>query len=604
MSKKQVVFEDTLAFFPPHIHSTLIYAVEPLMESIRSLFQFADQFGVKISYGIEVALHLRFYANHLFKMAWIVNSIIDHYPGLTLYFFSSSIVKNTAMIDDQERFLGEIAERFCRQRNIPFVALAGHEKSSTSPLRVSRVWDKACGFFSDVLARIIFSTLQREKVIFTPPLGQSFNKVEKILKPHNPTYVVLTRKSYNVKSLLWNFVSLARLFVRWRPVRFFIPTRPRKSLVPSFPGRAEMTSALDQALQSLPDGVCMLFGISLKSILIKKARAGLFPHMEALVMQAERVDQYMAFCKRSIFLSHVGVDLYGVVGELFSLSNKPSLFISHGSHPVPSSPPYEVELLNLCRGFMLGVFPVVALATPVQEAHFNYFKEKYDFVRGVGLRTGPLIFVDLDGNKIKKARRNLGLADDDFVVVHASTIKNRSGERYLFIETLDEFFIGVRDMLEAVGRLDHARYVLRLHPGFILNDDEIRNRLGNPSHLIIHREGPFSQVLACADVVVSYSSTVIDESLINGIPVLLYDRWSRYNHFNTPEFTKNVAETDGPFFPVCYVTETPLLPKALDYLRQAKRNKTPIGDKSFEPYKYTKDYSANISHFVRGALEN
>ena len=603
LREKQVPFENTLLYFPPSCHDEIIYSVEPLMESIRSLFRFEDKYGITTSYSNEVALHLRFYANHLFKMAWIISAICKRYQPLHLYGFVSPAPSKSVTIDEQDRFLGEIAELFCHQQNIPFVALT---RSKTKPSQQNVMFDMGNwlrDFFSDVLSRFFLSIVRTKCLIFSPPVGKSFSKIEKILKPLNPAYVVLTTKSYTVFHLLWNIAAVVRLIAHWGPVRFFIPVPNRCSSDSDGWGKPNISRSLDQAINSIPNSRFMVAGISIKTLLIKKARAGLFPHMQNLVSQAEKIFEYLALCDHPLLISHMGVDVYGVSAELFALKKIPCVFVSHGAHPVPSSPSYEIELLNLCRGFMLGVFPVVALANPVQESHLDYFKGKYGFVRSAGLRTGPLIFSNLQGCNKKKARHALGLSEDEFVIVHASTMKNRSGERFGFIETFDEFFVTAHDILEASRLMDRARYILRLHPGFTLNDDEIRTLLGHPRQLIIHRKGSFSEVLACADIVVSYSSTVIDEALLNNIPVLLYDKWSRYNHFNTAEFNENPRVGGTKFFPVCYVNNPNLLTSALKYLRDVRRGGGESGDVAFEPYKYSKDYSANMFNFVRSALE-
>lgn len=602
LQKKQVIFENTLTYFPPHCHGEIIQAVEPLMESVRSLFRFVDKQGIKTSYSNEVAHYLRFYANHLFKMVRIIDEICDRYRDLTLYCFVSSSLTQSVVINDQDRFLGKIAELYCRQRKIPFVALVRSKNPTQSPAVVSRIGKQLNDFFSDNLARFFLSFLRGKNVIFMAPIGRSFRKMEKILKPLNPAYVILTLNSYNGWSLLWNILAITRRFIGWGPVRLFIPVLAQRSSVSSPLGQSGISVALDRAIESIPESVCTFAGIPLKPLLHSKARVGLFAHMEELVFQSETVFKYVTLCDRPILISHVGIDIYGVAGELFSLMKKPAVFVSHGGHPVPCSPAYEVELLNLCRGFMLGVFPVVALATPVQEAHLKYFKAKYDFVQSTGVRTGPLIFADLKVSEKRKARHALGLSEDECVVVHATTMKHRSGERFYFIETLDEFFVSVYDILSAIRSMERGRYILRLHPGFILDDEEIRTLLGNPSNLIIHRKGTFAQVLACADIIVSYSSTVIDEALLNNIPVLLYDRWSRYNHFKTEEFHENPMAESKKFFPVCYVKERAMLPKALAFLRDAQKNGGTQSDKAFAPYKFTKDYSANMLNFVREAL--
>ena len=44
-----------------------------------------------------------------------------------------------------------------------------------------------------------------------------------------------------------------------------------------------------------------------------------------------------------------------------------------------------------------------------------------------------------------------------------------------------------------------------------------------------------SEVLKNVFVTISFSSTVIEDSLYSNIPVILFDRWKRYKHCNSEE---------------------------------------------------------------------
>ena len=61
-----------------------------------------------------------------------------------------------------------------------------------------------------------------------------------------------------------------------------------------------------------------------------------------------------------------------VAGEISRKMGIKSLFVSHGAHPVPIDSYHEVEMSNLCRGFMLSDDTHVALSTPVQDRHLHF----------------------------------------------------------------------------------------------------------------------------------------------------------------------------------------------------------------------------------------
>jgi len=115
--------------------------------------------------------------------------------------------------------------------------------------------------------------------------------------------------------------------------------------------------------------------------------------------------------------------------------------------------------------------------------------------------------------------------------VHATTLKAGRSLRLNITETLDEYLAGLTGLIEAVNQMDNVRLMIRPHPVCDLSNEELLGLLPSCARMTIYREGSFSEVLAKADLLVSYSSTCIEEALQNNIPVVLFDLWKRYNHF-------------------------------------------------------------------------
>ena len=64
----------------------------------------------------------------------------------------------------------------------------------------------------------------------------------------------------------------------------------------------------------------------------------------------------------------------------------------------------------------------------------------------------------------------------------------------------------------------------------------------------IYHEGNFSDFLAVSDVMISYSSTTIDEALYNRVPVILYDSDNKYSHIKTSKIDKNESNLKEGIF--------------------------------------------------------
>ena len=42
----------------------------------------------------------------------------------------------------------------------------------------------------------------------------------------------------------------------------------------------------------------------------------------------------------------------------------------------------------------------------------------------------------------------------------------------------------------------------------------------------------FSENLKKTSILISFSSTALEEALLSNVPVIIYDKWNRYNHLN------------------------------------------------------------------------
>ena len=102
--------------------------------------------------------------------------------------------------------------------------------------------------------------------------------------------------------------------------------------------------------------------------------------------------------------------------------------------------------------------------------------------------------------------------------------------------------------------------IIRPHPVCDISQDEFLKLLPHCERLSIINKGSFSVVLSTADILISYSSTCIEEALQNSIPVVLYDKWKRYNHFNIPE-TKTLEEAAKK--PVYYISSSVALEECM-----------------------------------------
>jgi hypothetical protein len=339
--------------------------------------------------------------------------------------------------------------------------------------------------------------------------------------------------------------------------------------------------------------------VDFSDIMRIKVNIGIKLHLYKMLQWSYQLHYFIQRFGIRILISPFGRGMWYILAELLYKTGGISLFVSHGTHPVPRDKFHEISIFNMCRGFMLGDYSHIALSTPVQEAHLHYFKNKYGWIKNNEVKTGPLIFASVSEADRIRNRKSLGFQASERVIIHAVSLKWRGGERYYFLETMDEYLSGLADIVDAVNRIANAKLVIRLHQGFDLTNEELSLFLPKSDKYIVNKSGQFENVLSAADLLISYSSTTIDEALINKIPVLLYDKWNRYNHFKTGIF-ENQQSYD--VFPVCYVNRQDKLHDAIKYMFE-KIKTVEKEDIDVDKYKYREEYKDNFYGFIEESLK-
>ena len=595
-----IPYQNTIRYFTSDSHRALMEASERIMNFMRIHFSFADYAGRSECYATEVTHFVRLYVNHLFKLCEIIANLFAVYPGS--HFFAYVFYNRCApvpLITNDERYLGALACEFSALSGVVFTDLNSFGMSLPAPTVLNH---RGVPWFVRGITHTLLRLLRGRKVIIIPREESYFKELLKLIGRRERGVIFLC---LNTEYSFWRmcnlniFYALLRLFQRI-PFCYFLvnPDLLGYSARPNDLRRIH--EELYKTIDSQPSQNYSWQGVQFRQFVRKKVSEAFIPHMNALLSRAVAIDSIFDFIGRPLVMSYVALGLMHVAGETARLRGSRSLFVSHGAHPRPIDSYHEIELRNLCRGFMFSRFTHVAISSPVQEQHLAYFKQRYPWVQNEVFRTGPLVFASIRASVRKKQREARGITEDEFVIVHATTTKARQSERFYILETLDEFFASLRDIVLTVDALSRARLIIRIHPGFFLKDKEIKQLLPVSDRYEIHRSGSFEDALALADILVSYSSTAIDEALINNIPVVLYDRWHRYNHFGTKPFEGRLEQE---MLPVCYVYDQLNLAKAFELVRKAIQNGS-ITEADYSAYRFEQDYSENFYGFIKESLRN
>ena len=206
-----------------------------------------------------------------------------------------------------------------------------------------------------------------------------------------------------------------------------------------------------------------------------------------------------------------------VLAKLFHIK---SYMVSHGAD-VPIKNRFE-EIEWGSHGFLLNRagYQYNAIQTPLTEKYFDYFS-----IPSQRLKSGPVIW----GLPIKKDIYPKSL----FTILHAGTSKWYYQYFYIY-ESQDEYIQSLRALSNAAKHIPNCKLIIKVRSQMGLSERTILKLVPQGKNVEIDFQSNFYDLLAKANLLVSYSSTCIDDALQNNIPVLLFGAEGRYQFVESP----------------------------------------------------------------------
>ncbi|MCA9398922.1 MAG: hypothetical protein KC618_04170, partial [Candidatus Omnitrophica bacterium] len=299
--------------------------------------------------------------------------------------------------------------------------------------------------------------------------------------------------------------------------------------------------------------------------------------------------------KPQLLMAMYSGGIYCHMGEVARQMNICSLNISHGTHVPPNNKYEHIENFRLATSVIINTYKYVAVQTPWTNRFLDYYGDKRP-----RLFTGPLLYSKITKDDCLKNRKEfVGSNNNIKLILHATTLKRGRRGRLHITETLDEYISGLSDLVRAVNQLSDVFLVIRPHPVCDMTDEQLLALLPASEKIKIFRKGTFSSVLSAVDMLISYSSTCIEEALQNKIPVVLFDKWKRYNHFNIEETQSSLQLKRNPVF---YITKPEILSASMDKILKIF-DVDPLDEADLALYKYPEDYINNFYNFINEVIE-
>ena len=115
-------------------------------------------------------------------------------------------------------------------------------------------------------------------------------------------------------------------------------------------------------------------------------------------------------------------------------------------------------------------------------------------------------------------------------ILHASTHKPIFATRPWIFETSDEFYEGIKELIEVTSKIENVYLTIRLRFMPECNLKWIQNLVINVNNVTIKSDGLFIDDLVNSDLLISNPSTTIEEAIAFNTNVLLWGYGARYSH--------------------------------------------------------------------------
>jgi len=288
-----------------------------------------------------------------------------------------------------------------------------------------------------------------------------------------------------------------------------------------------------------------------------------------------------------------------LLGELSNLNGIATLMIGHGMIPKPNNEFERIENYHLAETLILSkYYKNVAIQTPNEELGFHFFSSQNHVIKA-----GPLILSKVDllckDRFVKKIVP--GIRPGTKILLYPENTRNRHNLRFCVFETSDEFLASAVDLVNATKDMEDVQLVIRLHPGKKISTQDFISLLPRSDNLTVSPyQIPFYQALSICDLVINFSSAVIEDALQNRIPVLLYDRRNRYQHYE--KVSHLTSKTEKMLRGMYYINDSQDLKSGIEWIVN-KHLSNEISDSIFDDYVYHEDYFKEVKRFVKGKVE-
>lgn len=525
LKRKGVPFINTTGLFNKGSHQRLILKSDEIIEPFRRILRIRDNLGIKEGYNNTFIFYVR---NFLIVYILLLIEVIDNAvnmvkPEKIATFKRDYSTSPESLVQRDEQYLGMIVEKFAIEKGLE--------------CEIYRIKRPRYIFFAD---RIKVISKEILKLILFYPNLYLFNCIAK-----GKRYILSSSDNYNLEDVIEPFLSTFNnvisvlLYSRYKTkdIRKMFGKDRRWYFLASLPAyiskkkKDDFSKGIVETKQQLRQffsdnrHILRFKGIDFNDLVLEKIEDSITPLLYNLYGQTYYLNKFIKRTRPALVISQMSREIFYNLGELAGIYDIPSLLISHGSHVPPSNKYEDIEWGDVGLGLMNTHYKYLAVQSPWA---LEYLKKKPS--ASIPIITGPLLFTKLQKNGNLSPATKKKIIPKHYhkiIILHAGTPK--LSRPYIY-ETVDEYINNVNSIIKAIDKFEGIHLIVRFRSLRSLQLEDFIELLIKSERYTVHSKGSFSDYLAICDLLVSYSSTTIEEALQNRIPVLLYDPQTKYCH--------------------------------------------------------------------------
>ena len=354
---------------------------------------------------------------------------------------------------------------------------------------------------------LITHFIENKKVFFITDNSSGFKTIEKKLQENNNNNFcfIQFRGGVDLKSIIISTLSFFKYLInKSKCLIYLINPKPN----------VQTKSIIKTLLEDVTDPILL----NVSELILSSLNPAIL-YTEGLSNGLKNVNNFKKHKNITLIAHELRLLENAVVGEFVKNNNFRSLLISHGSHPTSENITSDYAHRENAQGLLISSLATICIAqSPLAE------KVAKNYMPNLQIKKNHPILWGYN-NLITKQHSNNKMR----TILHAGTTNKLNGRPWIY-ETSNEFVHGLKSLVSAVDELKNTQLIIRVRPNLEWSVDSLERLLPDSSNYKIKTTGSFLDDLLSADLMISFSSTTIEEALYARKPVGLFGGTNRYYH--------------------------------------------------------------------------